>query len=138
MAGARELWQITPGNRPSGRAPARRAGAREVGVRSQCSKREARRPSPRGKGGQFRLVLDAGDPTGAWRSKYPLRVDGPILLMARPCASRSCGRDVGVAICRRAWRGGGDYVERLTCLLFIKMADERTKAPYKPEKPSAG
>jgi type I restriction enzyme M protein len=24
----------------------------------------------------------------------------------------------------------GDYVEQLTYLLFLKMADERTKAPY--------
>jgi hypothetical protein len=25
----------------------------------------------------------------------------------------------------------GDYVEQRTCLLFLKMADERTKPPYK-------
>ena len=29
----------------------------------------------------------------------------------------------------------GDYVEQLTYLLFLKMADERTKAPY--NEPSA-
>jgi type I restriction enzyme M protein len=29
----------------------------------------------------------------------------------------------------------GDYVEQLTYLLFLKMADERTKAPY--SEPSA-
>ncbi|MEW5942771.1 MAG: class I SAM-dependent DNA methyltransferase [Pseudomonadota bacterium] len=29
----------------------------------------------------------------------------------------------------------GDYVEQLTYLLFLKMADERTKAPYKQESP---
>ena len=27
----------------------------------------------------------------------------------------------------------GDYVEQLTYLLFLKMADERTKAPYNQE-----
>jgi hypothetical protein len=26
----------------------------------------------------------------------------------------------------------GDYVEQLTYLLFLKMADERTKPPYRP------
>ena len=26
----------------------------------------------------------------------------------------------------------GDYVEQLTYLLFLKMADERTQAPYQP------
>jgi len=29
----------------------------------------------------------------------------------------------------------GDYVEQLTYLLFLKMADERTKAPYKQKSP---
>lgn len=29
----------------------------------------------------------------------------------------------------------GDYVEQLTYLLFLKMSDERTKAPYKQESP---
>lgn len=29
----------------------------------------------------------------------------------------------------------GDYVEQLTYLLFLKMADERTKAPYNQESP---
>jgi len=29
----------------------------------------------------------------------------------------------------------GDYVEQLTYLLFLKMADERTKAPYNQENP---
>ena len=29
----------------------------------------------------------------------------------------------------------GDYVEQLTCLLFLKMADERTKAPYNQDSP---
>ncbi len=29
----------------------------------------------------------------------------------------------------------GDYVEQLTYLLFLKMADERTKPPYKQESP---
>lgn len=28
----------------------------------------------------------------------------------------------------------GDYVEQLTYLLFLKMADERTKAPYLPAR----
>ena len=28
----------------------------------------------------------------------------------------------------------GDYVEQLTYLLFLKMADERTKAPYNERK----
>src|SRR5581483_1571954 len=32
----------------------------------------------------------------------------------------------------------GDYVEQLTYLLFLKMADERTKAPYNQKKPGAG
>ena len=34
-------------------------------------------------------------------------------------------RDVGV--------GYGDYLEQLTYLLFLKMADEYTKPPYKRE-----
>jgi hypothetical protein len=29
----------------------------------------------------------------------------------------------------------GDYVEQLTYLLFLKMADERTKAPYNQPSP---
>jgi type I restriction enzyme M protein len=29
----------------------------------------------------------------------------------------------------------GDYVEQLTYLLFLKMADERTKAPYNQKSP---
>jgi type I restriction enzyme M protein len=29
----------------------------------------------------------------------------------------------------------GDYVEQLTYLLFLKMADERTRAPYKQKSP---
>ncbi len=29
----------------------------------------------------------------------------------------------------------GDYVEQLTYLLFLKMADERTKAPYHQKSP---
>jgi type I restriction enzyme M protein len=29
----------------------------------------------------------------------------------------------------------GDYVEQLTYLLFLKMADERTKAPYNQKNP---
>jgi type I restriction enzyme M protein len=29
----------------------------------------------------------------------------------------------------------GDYVEQLTYLLFLKMADERTKAPYSQKSP---
>ena len=29
----------------------------------------------------------------------------------------------------------GDYVEQLTFLLFLKMADERTKAPYNQKSP---
>jgi len=29
----------------------------------------------------------------------------------------------------------GDYVEQLACLLFLKMADERTKAPYNQTSP---
>ena len=29
----------------------------------------------------------------------------------------------------------GDYVEQLTYLLFLKMSDERTKAPYKQKSP---
>jgi len=29
----------------------------------------------------------------------------------------------------------GDYVEQLTYLLFLKMADERTKAPYDQKSP---
>src|SRR5215469_18903610 len=29
----------------------------------------------------------------------------------------------------------GDYVEQLTYLLFLKMVDERTKAPYNQESP---
>ncbi len=29
----------------------------------------------------------------------------------------------------------GDYVEQLTYLLFLKMADERTKAPWKQKSP---
>lgn len=32
----------------------------------------------------------------------------------------------------------GDYVEQLTYLLFLKMADERTKAPYKQKSPVPG
>ena len=32
----------------------------------------------------------------------------------------------------------GDYVEQLTYLLFLKMADERTKRPYKQESPVSG
>jgi type I restriction enzyme M protein len=32
----------------------------------------------------------------------------------------------------------GDYVEQLTYLLFLKMADERTKAPYNQESRSFG
>ncbi len=31
----------------------------------------------------------------------------------------------------------GDYVEQLTYLLFLKMADERTKAPYNQKSPVA-
>jgi hypothetical protein len=30
----------------------------------------------------------------------------------------------------RCTQASGDYVEQLTYLLFLKMADERTKAPY--------
>ncbi len=29
----------------------------------------------------------------------------------------------------------GDYVEQLTYLLFLKMADERTRAPYNQKSP---
>lgn len=29
----------------------------------------------------------------------------------------------------------GDYVELLTCLLFLKMANERTNAPYSQRSP---
>jgi len=29
----------------------------------------------------------------------------------------------------------GDYVEQLTYLLFLKMSDERTKAPYNQKSP---
>ncbi len=29
----------------------------------------------------------------------------------------------------------GDYVEQLTYLLFLKMADERTKSPYNQASP---
>ena len=29
----------------------------------------------------------------------------------------------------------GDYVDQLTYLLFLKMADERTKAPYNQKNP---
>ena len=29
----------------------------------------------------------------------------------------------------------GDYIEQLTYLLFLKMADERTKAPYNQKSP---
>ena len=32
----------------------------------------------------------------------------------------------------------GDYVEQLTYLLFLKMADERTKAPYDQKSPVPG
>src|SRR6266496_575378 len=32
----------------------------------------------------------------------------------------------------------GDYVEQLTYLLFLKMADERTQAPYKQKSPIPG
>jgi len=32
---------------------------------------------------------------------------------------------------RQAGMSYGDYVEQLTYLLFLKMADERTKPPYK-------
>ena len=32
-------------------------------------------------------------------------------------------------LARRA-QASGDYVEQLTYLLFLKMADERTKAPF--------
>lgn len=29
----------------------------------------------------------------------------------------------------------GDYVEQLTCVLFLKMADERTRLPYNQPSP---
>ena len=32
----------------------------------------------------------------------------------------------------------GDYVEQLTYLLFLKMADERTKPPYNQQAPFRG
>ena len=54
--------------------------------------------------------------------RHPLR--GRIPTSWGPCSAR-----------RVASIFYGDYVEQLTYLLFLKMADERTKAPYNQENP---
>jgi type I restriction enzyme M protein len=38
-------------------------------------------------------------------------------------------------VLREAGMSYGDYVEQLTYLLFLKMADERTKPPYNQKSP---
>ncbi len=54
---------------------------------------------------------DPALPAGRWNYAHVLRDDGVGNLPASPCSEQACG----------------DYVEQITCLIILKMADEREK-----------